>query len=98
LKDKLIIMSNKDNVAIAIDDIISGENLTVNIQGTKNYHFKSRDNINFGHKIAFLEIKKNEEIIKCGEVIGIATQLIHQGDHVHIHNVKSKRGKKNYEN
>jgi len=98
LKDKLIIMSIKDNVAIAIDDIINGEDLTIDIHGIRNYQFKSRNNIGFGHKIAILEIKKNEDIIKCGEVIGMATQLIRQGDHVHIHNVQSKRGKKNYEN
>lgn len=95
LKEKIMVMNVKDNVAIAITDIPVGENLTFDIHSEKKYQFTSRNMIAFGHKVAILDIKDNGDIIKGGEVIGVATQEIRQGDHVHIHNVQSKRGKEN---
>jgi len=95
LKGKIMVMNVKDNVAVAIKDITAGENLTFDIKSEKKYQFTSRNMIAFGHKIAILDIKNNEDIIKGGEVIGVATQKIRQGDHVHTHNVQSKRGKEN---
>jgi altronate dehydratase len=42
-----------------------------------------------GHKFALLNIKKGELIRKYGEIIGVATQDIKEGDWIHIHNIKS---------
>ena len=42
-----------------------------------------------GHKYASCDIKKGEYIIKYSYPIGIATENIKKGEHVHIHNVKS---------
>ena len=42
-----------------------------------------------GHKFALRDIKKDEYVIKYGEIIGRATQDIKTGDWVHTHNVKS---------
>jgi altronate dehydratase len=37
-----------------------------------------------GHKIALTEITSGEEIIKYGRVIGLVTQDIQRGEHVHM--------------
>lgn len=42
--------------------------------------------IPFGHKAALVDIKAGESIVKYGVVIGIATENIDQGVHVHVHN------------
>jgi altronate hydrolase len=42
-----------------------------------------------GHKFALCDIKKDEYVIKYGEIIGRATQDINKGEWVHTHNVKS---------
>ncbi len=42
-----------------------------------------------GHKFALRDIKKDEYVIKYGEIIGRATQDIKKGEWVHTHNVKS---------
>ncbi|MCH5198839.1 MAG: altronate dehydratase [Oscillospiraceae bacterium] len=42
-----------------------------------------------GHKYAARDIKKGESVIKYGFPIGIATESIHSGDHVHTHNLKT---------
>lgn len=47
----------------------------------------------YGHKIALRPLSKGEEIIKYGEVIGRATRSIRIGEHVHIHNMESCRGR-----
>ncbi|MBU3720400.1 MAG: D-galactarate dehydratase [Burkholderiaceae bacterium] len=45
-------------------------------------------NIKFGHKVALRAIQSGESIIKYGIPIGIATQDIQPGEHVHTHNCK----------
>ena len=49
--------------------------------------------IPFGHKLALRHIGSGEEILKYGTVIGRATQDIQPGEHVHVHNVQSMRGR-----
>ena len=48
-----------------------------------------KDDISAGHKIALVDIKKGEPIIKYGMVIGKATKDIKKGEWVHTHNMKS---------
>lgn len=45
------------------------------------------------HKIALKDIRMGEFIYKYGETIGIATKDIKRGEHVHIHNVESIKGR-----
>ena len=51
------------------------------------------NDIPFGHKFAVRDISKNEEVLKYGESIGTATKKIVRGEHVHIQNVESNRGR-----
>ena len=46
-------------------------------------------NIENGHKYAARDIKSGENIIKYGQPIGHATCDIKEGEHVHVHNVKT---------
>ena len=46
------------------------------------------ESIPFGHKIAIKDIAKGQAIIKYGITIGIATQNIKAGGHVHVQNCK----------
>lgn len=42
--------------------------------------------IPFGHKVARVAIAKGQPVIKYGVTIGIATQNITAGEHVHVQN------------
>lgn len=44
-----------------------------------------------GHKIALTDIKKGDTVWKYGEDIGVAVADIGQCEHLHVHNVKTKR-------
>ena len=43
--------------------------------------------ITSGHKIATAAIRQGETVRKYGQVIGVATQAIAPGNHVHVHNI-----------
>ncbi len=47
-------------------------------------------NLSTGHKTAFYDIKKGEDVIKYGYPIGVATTDIPKGEAVHTHNLKTK--------
>ncbi len=85
-----VVISEQDNVATATRNIAAGEKITVNI-GNKSTELLIKDNIRFLHKFASREIKKGENVLKYGAVIGEATQNISPGEHVHTHNVRSLR-------
>ncbi|MCQ2387774.1 MAG: altronate dehydratase family protein [Clostridia bacterium] len=57
------------------------DNVGVNLVGNKK--------IPAGHKFAIKDIKKDEYVIKYGEIIGRAKAPIKKGEWVHTHNVKS---------
>jgi altronate dehydratase len=46
-----------------------------------------------GHKVALRAIRAGEPVVKYGHPIGAASVDIAPGDHVHIHNVSSGRGR-----
>ena len=52
-----------------------------------------RSTIPFGHKLALQPIARGQPVVKYGEVIGLATANIAPGEHVHVHNVESQRGR-----
>jgi altronate hydrolase len=48
-----------------------------------------RDTVPHGHKLALTDIAAGEQVRKYGQPIGIATQAIAAGEHVHEHNLRS---------
>lgn len=51
------------------------------------------EDIPYGHKFALRFIRKGEDILKYGEVIGRATADIGSGCHAHVQNIESLRGR-----
>lgn len=84
-------MSEKDNVATVLNDVKSGEEIPV--RNGSEIRVKVLQDIPFGHKFALMNIEKGERIIKYGEVIARATVPIRKGEHVHVHNAESLRGR-----
>ena len=46
---------------------------------------------NVGHKIAMADLKEGDTILKYGHDIGKVVKAIKKGEHVHVHNVKTKK-------
>jgi altronate dehydratase small subunit len=89
---KTVMMKPYDKVATALMDIPAGATVQVTCLD-KTYTVTLKDAIRFGHKFAIVPIAKGEDIVKYGEVIGMATCDIATGEHVHVHNLEGKRGR-----
>ena len=85
-----MIIDSKDNVAVAIEPIAKGETATYVCEG-KEVSLPALEDITIYHKLATRDIRKGEPVVKYGEHIGVATELIPKGAHVHVHNVVSMK-------
>jgi len=88
--EKAVILHHNDNVATLLSKVQKGETIKVKIND-EIVEIEILQDIPFGHKISIKNIKKNEKVIKHGEVIGLASKDILKGFHVHIHNIQSYR-------
>jgi hypothetical protein len=84
----VLMISGRDNVATALEALVAGREIDVN-----GLAFVVREPIPSGHKVAVRPIPAGEVVIKYGSPIGTATAAITPGDHVHVHNVASARGR-----
>jgi altronate dehydratase small subunit len=83
----VLVVDAKDNVATALRPLQQGESLEIEVGGS-TLEVTVLERIAFGHKIALTDLDPGEPVLKYGEVIGLATQKIAMGQHVHVHNVK----------
>lgn len=91
---KALVINREDNVATALEDLKQGEEINISIKDEGEVkRVKLRQEIPFGHKFALGRIKEGEVVIKYGEEIGRATRDVDAGQHVHVHNVESVRGR-----
>ncbi len=92
--ENLLMMHEKDNVAICLKDAVANESVVVEKKSNQSkYNITLINDIPFAHKVALNDVVKGELIIKYGEIIGRATQNIKTGEWVHIHNVESTRAR-----
>ncbi len=92
MERKAVVLNSKDNVATALTDLQAGEVVEMEVdKGAISVTLV--DSIPFGHKFSLTNIKLDLPIMKYGEIIGKATADIKPGQHVHVHNVASTRGR-----
>ncbi|SDN05777.1 altronate dehydratase small subunit [Fictibacillus solisalsi] len=87
-----VMMQPNDNVSTALTDIPLGSLVSVRCN-QQTLEVTAKDTIEFGHKFAVVRITEGSDVVKYGEVIGVAVKTIEAGEHVHIHNVDGKRGR-----
>ena len=72
-----------DNCIVALQSLVQGQ--AIDLEGNS---VSLRANILAGHKVAISPIERNQPVMKYGWPIGVATQRIEPGDHVHDHNLR----------
>jgi (2R)-sulfolactate sulfo-lyase subunit alpha len=50
-----------------------------------------KQDVPIGHKVALTDLKVGDTIVKYGEDIGRVIAPLAIGEHVHVHNLKTKR-------
>ncbi len=87
-----VVLDSKDNVATSLRALVSGREVRVNSPAGE-LKVKLSGDIPPGHKFALKDIKTNEYVVKFGEVIGIASNSIDKGEHVHTQNLATLHGR-----
>ncbi len=90
---KAIKLHEDDNVASVFDTVESGSTVLVMDKKGNAHELKVLQEIPYGHKIAIEPITVGQQVTKYGEEIGLATVEIAVGEHVHVHNIESIRGR-----
>jgi (2R)-sulfolactate sulfo-lyase subunit alpha len=88
----IIIHDEKDNVGVVvIDKITPKQDCAWIMENDSSAKIQSLDEIPLGHKIAMIDLKEGDTILKYGHDIGKVIKSIKKGEHVHVHNVKTKK-------
>ena len=88
-----LVHSPKDNVGvIVIEGLKAGTDmLGVVTENNSTLRLKARHDIPIGHKVALKALGKGDTVVKYGEDIGKMVAGAGVGEHVHVHNLKTKR-------
>jgi (2R)-sulfolactate sulfo-lyase subunit alpha len=88
-----LVHSPKDNVGvIVVEGLKAGtEMLGVVTETDTTLKLVCNHDIPIGHKVALGKLASGDTVIKYGEDIGKMVGDANEGDHVHIHNLKTKR-------
>ena len=90
---QFLVHSPKDNVGvIVVEGLKAGTDmLGVITENDTTINVKANHDIPIGHKVALKDLKEGDTVIKYGEDIGKMVGAAKTGEHVHVHNLKTKR-------
>jgi len=87
-----LIHEKADTVGVATVDINQGEEAEgLYMDSQEPAKVKVLQDIPLGHKIAIKDHKMDESVLKYGSDIGKVVAVIKIGEHVHVHNLKTRR-------
>ena len=89
---QFLVHEKTDTVGVATVDIKAGEvakGLYMDTQ--EGIEVKALQDIPLGHKIALQDQKVDDTVLKYGHDIARVVADFKKGEHVHIHNLKTKR-------
>jgi (2R)-sulfolactate sulfo-lyase subunit alpha len=77
---------------VVVEGVKSGQELSGWImEDDKDIKVTAKNDIPIGHKVALQDYREGDTVIKYGVDIGKVVQPIRKGEHLHVHNVKTKR-------
>ncbi len=90
---QLLVHEKKDTVGVVVvEGLKAGTDMTCVVTADNSaFNLTARMDVPIGHKIALTDIKKGDTVLKYGQDIGKAVADIKQGEHVHVHNLKTTR-------
>ena len=77
---------------VVVEGVKAGQDLTGWImENDQTLTIKIKSDIPIGHKLALKDLAAGDTVIKYGIDIGKTVAPIKVGEHLHVHNVKTKR-------
>lgn len=88
-----IVHDEQDHVGVVVVEGVSrGQTLKGWVMATdETIEVVAGSAIPIGHKVAVVELEAGSTVLKYGHDIGRTTAAIGRGDHLHVHNTKTKR-------
>ena len=88
-----VVHDEGDSVGVVVvEGVKTGEKLEGWIMDQdKTIHAVAKNDIPIGHKLAIRQLQSGDTVIKYGVDIGKVVKPIGKGEHLHVHNVKTKR-------
>ena len=90
---QLLVHDHLDNVGVVVVENLSAGSdiLGVVTEDNSEIHAVCNQDVPIGHKVALRDLAVGDSVIKYGQDIGRVVAPIRRGDHVHTHNLKTKR-------
>ncbi len=90
---QLLVHDHEDNVGVVVvENLTAGTEMTcVVTHDDSDFQLTCSDDVPIGHKVALQDFDVGATVIKYGEDIGKVIAPIKKGQHVHTHNLKTKR-------
>ncbi|MGU9950788.1 MAG: UxaA family hydrolase [Gammaproteobacteria bacterium WSBS_2016_MAG_OTU1] len=90
---QLLVHHPKDNVGVVVveDLAANADILCVITEDDSEFALTTKMAAPLGHKIALCDLQQGDTVFKYGEDIGKVIAPIQKGEHVHVHNLKTKR-------
>ena len=88
-----LVHGSDDTVGVVVVETVkAGAALSgLDMEAGRSLHIDALADIPLGHKIALKDLAEGETVLKYGHDIGKAVAAVKAGDHVHVHNMKTKR-------
>ena len=83
----------EDKVAVVVvEGVTAGTAMTGWIMDEdKTIEVAATQDIPIGHKVALVDMKPGDTVVKYGIDMGKVVAPIKKGEHAHVHNIKTKR-------
>jgi (2R)-sulfolactate sulfo-lyase subunit alpha len=88
-----VVHEDGDGVGVVVvEGIKAGQELTGWImEQDRDIKIQAKNDIPIGHKVSLKDYATGDTVIKYGVDIGRVVAPIKRGEHLHVHNVKTKR-------
>lgn len=93
VRSKTLHLHRDDNIVVALEDLSGGDRIASDLAA---HHVVLNAPISKGHKVSVRQIEKGENVIRYGQIIGRASEVIQAGTHVHSHNLQMSSHRQDY--
>jgi (2R)-sulfolactate sulfo-lyase subunit alpha len=89
----ILVHAHEDNVGVVVVEGLKAgtDMLGVVTADDSTFRLTAKADVPIGHKVALKDLEAGDTAIKYGEDIGRIIDAVAEGEHVHVHNLKTKR-------
>ena len=90
---QLLVHDHRDNVGVVVVENLTAGTDILGVVTEDNSEIRAvcNQDVPIGHKVALRDLAVGDSVVKYGQDIGKVVAPIRRGDHVHTHNLKTKR-------